>query len=100
MISATKELCLVQAEKTYSGLNKTKCPSLGLHLGHSLMKCHLIRGQAIRNSDQKQQAEANAFKELFESEWIDMVSGPGLRLLIESSYQKMNSLHLRSEKVD
>ena len=53
VIRATKSLCGSSCkEKTMNGVEMTEKPSLGLHLGHSLVKCCMInKGRGIRLRD-------------------------------------------------
>ncbi|XP_071491977.1 uncharacterized protein [Diadema antillarum] len=93
VVEATHQLCVAAEETTMSGMPMTKSPSLGLHIGYSLIKCcNLKRGIAIRLGDQRMRREADDFKDLYESEWADLISGPAVQSLKERVYRKRETL--------
>ncbi|XP_033100262.1 uncharacterized protein LOC117103757 isoform X3 [Anneissia japonica] len=93
VVSATQHLCVPQKAKTMHGVQTTKSPSLGLHLGHSLIKCcHIKHGKAIRMGDLTMQKDAENFRDLFRQEWTDTISSPALQVLKEREYTKKESL--------
>ena len=64
-----------------------KTPSFGLHVGHSLKKCAMIKmGRAVRLKDTVMRAEAQDFHLLAQVEWTDTVSSPALQTLHEREY--------------
>ncbi|XP_072027751.1 uncharacterized protein [Amphiura filiformis] len=93
VVQATKELCQPLEETTMNGVSMSKSPSLGLHLGHSLIKCcFLKRGRAIRLGDDVMKEEADNFNELFQTEWTDKISSQSLQTLQERRYTSREKL--------
>lgn len=77
VVEATKHLCQPQKEQTMSGVRLTKSPSLGIHIGHSIIKCCQIKkGQCIRLGDSRRKQDADNFKDLLEAEWTDLIASP------------------------
>eukprot|EP00057_Strongylocentrotus_purpuratus_P010114 XP_011664588.1 PREDICTED: uncharacterized protein LOC100888406 [Strongylocentrotus purpuratus] len=84
VVEATRLLCKPQEDQTMSGVTLTKSPSLGIHIGHSIIKCCQIkRGQCIRLGDTRKKQDADNFKELFEAEWTDLIASPAHQALKE-----------------
>ena len=76
-----------QNKHTKNGVQMLKTPSFGLHVGHSLKKCAMIKmGRAVRLKDTVMRAEAQDFHLLAQAEWTDTVSSPALQTLREREY--------------
>eukprot|EP00057_Strongylocentrotus_purpuratus_P010120 XP_011664594.1 PREDICTED: uncharacterized protein LOC105438468 [Strongylocentrotus purpuratus] len=76
-----------------SGVTLTKSPSLGIHIGHSIIKCCQIkRGQCIRSGDTRKKQDADNFKELFEAEWTDLIASPARQALKERVFFRVQDL--------
>ena len=87
IVDPTTSLCQPLDKNTMNGVKMSKTPSLGLHLGHSIIKCcHLKRGMAIRLGDHSMKEDADNFQDLFRSEWNDSVSSQALQTLKERRY--------------
>ena len=98
VVKATRSLCSVTEKSTSSGVPMLESPSLGLHLGHSLSKCAMIKqGMGIRNNDSRAKDEAAAFSELFGNEWTEKVSSPSLQTLRERKYTQDELLPMTSD---
>ena len=77
VVEATRSLC------TPDGSAETRPifnnPSIGLKLGHALAKCaELKKGNGIRNDDELDMKEADAFLALHKSEWTSSISATSL----------------------
>ena len=89
LINATLELSGDATKKTVNGVKMLKTPSFGLHVGHSLRKCAMVKlGQALRVRDKYKEEEARTFEELLSKEWTDLISSKALQTLKERSYYK------------
>ena len=98
VLQSTKRLCGVQDSTTENGVQLLKTPSIGIHLGHSLMKvCQLKRGRSIRLADEKMESEVNDFYTLLRDEWTDNISSPALQTLQERKLTRTVSLPTTSD---
>jgi hypothetical protein len=98
VVCATRQLCVVQNELTIGGVKMLEKPSLGVHLGHSLLKCCAVkRGMSLRTNSLEALTEASAFAELMGIEWHNKVSSGALQTLKERKYDKVEVLPLTSD---
>ena len=73
VVSAVEILC--RPETGVNGINTFGTPSIGLKLGHSLLKCALIKkGTSIRQKDLEMGVEADSFVSLFKAEYTETIS--------------------------
>jgi hypothetical protein len=98
VVKVTKDLCCVSDDTTMSGVPLLGTPSLGLHLGHSLKRCALIkRGMGLRKKDSSISEESRTFLELFTSEWTQSISTQALQSLKERRYNATEILPVTSD---
>ncbi|XP_064643399.1 uncharacterized protein LOC135497602 [Lineus longissimus] len=97
-VNVTKELCSVSEDTTMSGVPLLGTPSLGLHLGHSLKRCGLIkRGMGLRKKDRDIDEQSRTFLKLFNAEWTQSISTQALQSLKERRYNATEILPLTSD---
>ena len=98
VVFATRQLCVVQKETTIGGVKMLEKPSLGVHLGHSLLKCCAVkRGRSLKNNSVVEHEESTAFAELMGIEWNNKVSSGALQTLKERRFDKVEVLPLTSD---
>ena len=98
VIEATQALSKPENKSTMNGVKMTKAPSIGLHLGHLLVKVSMIkRGMAIRMHDDTRKRDTMDFKELHESDWTEKISSPALQTLRENKFFRSENLPLTSD---
>ena len=91
---------MIQEERTIAGFKMLEKPSLGVHLGHALIKCCAVkRGKALRSNSLPDHKEAVAFAELMSMEWNNKISSAALQTLKERKYEKVDVLPLTSDLV-
>lgn len=99
VLEATERLCKREIDSD-SGRPLFKNPSLGLKIGHILVKCADIKkGMAIRVGDKVMEAEADAFLTLHRSEWTNKISSASLASLKQRRYNNPDILPLTSDLV-
>ena len=88
VIDAVEELC--KPEIIQHGINAFGVPSMGLKLGHSLLKCaHIKKGMSIRLRDHDMGEQADRFIALHKAEYTDTISS---RCLATFRLRKMNKV--------
>ncbi|XP_064629185.1 uncharacterized protein LOC135488486 [Lineus longissimus] len=98
VIKTTRELSCVGETTTMAGVVMLSNPSAGLHLGYSLKKCALIkRGKALRVMDDTMLADAQTFLDLFNSEWVDLISSNALASLKEKKYNCLDLIPMTDD---
>jgi hypothetical protein len=98
LVQATVQLCCPEVDSR--GRNLFKTPSIGLRLGHVLLKCaHIKRGMGIRRNDNDMRSEAERFIELHNGEWTDKVSSRALTTLQLKKDAKIEILPSTSDLV-
>ena len=98
VVCATRQLCVVQSETTIQGVKMLQKPSLGIHLGYSLLKCCAVkRGKDLRSNSTEIHQEASTFAELMSIEWNNKVSAGAQQTLKERKYDKVELLPLTSD---
>ncbi|PIK34555.1 hypothetical protein BSL78_28629 [Apostichopus japonicus] len=72
VVVCVRGVCGDAQEQTVAGVKMFTSPSYGLHIGHSIVKCCMIkRGRAIRLKNHEMKQEAVSFQELMEGQdWI------------------------------
>jgi predicted transcriptional regulator len=95
---ATRNLCGYYDDP--SGRPMFRNPSLGLKLGHHLVKCAEIkRGMAVRCGDQLMKQHAEAFLDCHKQDWINYVSSASLATFKLRKYNTPDELPLTSDLV-
>jgi len=98
IIQGVHNLC--EPEVDQRGRTLFRKPSLGLRLGHSILKCaHIKRGMAIRLNDALAKDEADRFINLHVGEWADAVSTTALTSLKLLKDRKADTLPSTSDLV-
>jgi len=96
VVEATKALC--KAFDDASGRPLFSNPSIGLKLGHSLVKCARIKkGIAVRTRDVILGHDADSFLSLHKADWTDRVSSASLASLKRRRYHNPDILPLTSD---
>lgn len=80
VVEAAEKLC---GEMTHlTGRRVFVKPSVGLKLGHSVLKCaRLKKREAIKADSKKLEHQADRFISLYQSDWMDVVSSKALMTL-------------------
>jgi hypothetical protein len=98
VIQATQQLCGYFDDPC--GRPMFHNPSLGLKLGHSLIKCaELKKGFALRCGSTEMSDDAEAFLSLHKSEWTNSISSSSLATLKHRRYNAPRLLPLTSDLV-
>jgi len=93
-------LCVIQEETTIAGVEMLEKPSLGVHLGHSLVKCCAVkRGIALRSNSLPNHKDAAAFAELMSIEWNNKISSAPQQTLKERKYDEVDISPIISDLV-
>ena len=91
---------VLQATKTLCGFTggKSKTPTLGLKIGHSLQQCCiLLKGNAIETKNEIVRQECDDFQELYRINWETEVSSQACRTLYESKKNSSSELPLTED---
>lgn len=88
---------LIQAVKKVSGFdeekNSYKTPSLALKLGHSLYKiADIILCRSLISGDDTMKKSMQTFKQLYSSQWCELVSHTALTTLSDKHFNKPSTL--------
>ncbi|XP_064619453.1 uncharacterized protein LOC135482903 [Lineus longissimus] len=98
VIKATKVLCKAGDGTTMNGVSLLGTPSIGLHIGHSLKKCALIKqGIGLRKQRKETLDKARRFTDLFNAEWMENISSHALQNLKERRYNATELLPVTSD---
>ena len=96
VMGAVEELCVMESDAF--GRRIFKKPSTALKLGHSLMKCAVIKkGNGVRDGDGTCEKEAESYIHLHSSEWTDNISSPCLYSLRANKFNKPELQPLSSD---
>jgi len=96
VVKATERLC--ELSDNEFGRPVFRIPSLGLKLGHSLVKCaELKRGAAYRTDDFQMLHDADAFIALHKAEWTSRIASASLATLKCRRYNNPELLPLTSD---
>ncbi|PIK56621.1 hypothetical protein BSL78_06477 [Apostichopus japonicus] len=99
VVVCVRGICGNAKQQTVAGVNMFTSPSYGLHIGHSLVKCSMLkRGRAIRLKNHAMKEEAVSFLELMEGQdWISKISSPALQSLKERRFNTVDGLPSTSD---
>lgn len=99
VVEATEKLSKRHIDKD-TGRPLCVKPSVGLKLGHILVKCaEMKRGMGIRTGDSVMEKEADAFLSLHSGEWTNKISSASLTSLKHRRYNNPDILPLTEDLI-
>jgi len=96
VVKATERLCI--ASYDMSGRKRFQKPSIGLKIGHALIKCaRLQKKQSIIEGNEVAEKEVDRFIALHQSDWVDLISSPALVTLKLNKMNKPEQLPMTED---